>query len=232
MLELFVGNRNYSSWSMRAGVLVRQAGIDCREIRVRLDMHEPDSRFRQIITPLNPAATVPLLRDGELIVSDSLAIAEYLAERFPDRQLWPAEVAARARARSACARMHAGFSALRQACPMNIEASLVEAGRLIWRDRPAVRADVQAIDTLWQDLLARHGGPLLFGGFSIADAYYAPIAMRLLGFGLPVSVVSAQYIQRVAGLPGVASWIADARAEHDFLVDDEPYRLAPDGAAG
>ncbi len=232
MLELYVGNRNYSSWSMRAGVLVRQAGIECREIYVRLDIREPDSQFRRIITPLNPAGTVPLLRDGDLIVSDSLAIAEYLAERFPDRELWPTEVAARARARSACARMHAGFGALRQACPMNIEASLVEVGQLIWRDRPAVRADVQAIDALWQDLLARHGGPLLFGRFSIADAYYAPICMRLLGFGLPLSAVSADYVRRVAELPGVASWIADARAEHDFLIEDEPYRLGAEGPVG
>ena len=115
MLELFVGNRNYSSWSMRAGVLVRQARIDCREIVVRLDIHEPDSTFRARITPLNPASTVPVLRDGDLIVSDSLAIAEYLAECFPERGLWPADRAARARARSACARMHAGFGALRQA---------------------------------------------------------------------------------------------------------------------
>ena len=232
MLELFVGNRNYSSWSMRAGVLVRQARIDCREIVVRLDIHEPDSTFRARITPLNPASTVPVLRDGELIVSDSLAIAEYLAECFPERELWPADRAARARARSACARMHAGFGALRQACPMNIEAALPEAGRLIWRDRPGVRADVQAIDALWQDLLARHGGPMLFGKFSIADAFYAPIGMRLLTFDLPISAASMDYLKRVVALPGVASWIADAKAEHDFLVDDEPYRLAPDGANG
>lgn len=232
MLELFIGNRNYSSWSMRAGVLVRQAGIDCREILVRLDIHEADSQFRRTITPLNPASTVPVLRDGELIVTDSLAIAEYLAERFPAHRLWPEDIAARAQARSACARMHAGFSALRQACPMNIEASLLDTGKLIWRDRPAVRADVQAIDAMWQTLLARHGGPLLFGRFSIADAYYAPICMRLKGFGLPLSAASADYLQRVVELPGVVSWMADALAEHDFLVDDEPYRLAPDSAGG
>ena len=226
MLELYVGNRNYSSWSMRAGVLARQAGIDCTETLVRLDFGRADSVFRQVIGPLNPAGTVPVLRDEGLVVGDSLAIAEYLAERHPERRLWPADTAARAEARSACARMHSSFTALRQACPMNIEASLPEAGRLIWRDRPAVRGDVTAIDEMWQRLLGRHGGPLLFGEFSVADAFYAPVCMRLLTYALPLSAASAAYVQRVTALPGVASWIADALAEEDFLVEDEPYRLA------
>lgn len=227
MLELYVGNRNYSSWSMRAGVLIRQAGINCKETMVRLDVDSPDSTFRQVIAALNPAGTVPVLRDGDLTVSDSLAISEYLAERYPDLHLWPADVAARAEARSACARMHSSFMALRQACPMNIEASLPEAGALIWRDRPGVRQDVAAIDALWQRLLARHGGPMLFGGFTIADAFYAPVCMRLRTFALPLSEASSAYVQRVVKLPGVASWIEDALNEHDFLVEDEPYRLAP-----
>lgn len=228
MLELFVGNRNYSSWSMRAGVLVRQAGIECREIPVRLDFDQVDSAFRQTIGALNPAGTVPVLREGDFVVADSLAIAEYLAERFPERRLWPADPKARARARWGCAEMHAGFTALRGACPMNIEATLPAAGALLWRDRPGVRADVERIDALWQGLLAQSGGPMLFGEFSIADAYFAPICMRLLTYGLPRSEAASAYIDRVAALPGVASWIRDALAEHDFLIVDEPYRLSAD----
>ncbi len=226
MLELYVGNRNYSSWSMRAGVLIRQAGLNCKETLVRFDQEQPESEFRRIIGALTPSGTVPVLRDGNRIIGDSLAISEYLAEQHPELKLWPEEAAARAEARSACAWMHSGFVGLREACPMNIEASLPEAGALIWRDRPEVRRDVAAIDALWQRLLASHGGPLLFGSFSIADAFYAPICMRLLSYALPLSQASSDYIERVKALPGVASWMADALAEHDFIIADEPWRLA------
>ena len=225
MLELYVGNRNYSSWSMRAGVLIRQAGINCKETLVRFDLDQPESMFRRVIGALTPAGTVPVLRDGELTIGDSLAIAEYLAERHPDLDLWPGDVAARAQARSASAWMHSSFMALRQACPMNIEASLPETGGLVWRDQPAVRNDVAAIDSLWQQLLGRYGGPMLFGEFSIADAFYAPVCMRLLTYALPLSDASAAYVRRVTKLPGVASWIEDALAEADFNLGNEPYRL-------
>jgi glutathione S-transferase len=121
--------------------------------------------------------------------------------------------------------MHAGFQALRSACPMNIEATLPEIGALVWRDQPAVRADVAAIEALWTGLLREHGGPMLFGHFSIADAYYAPVCLRLRGYALPVSDSVAAYIDRVLALPGVRAWIDAARAEEDFLDFEEPYRL-------
>jgi glutathione S-transferase len=224
-LRLMIGNKNYSSWSMRPWVLMRQAGIDFEEVMVRFDGFGPESTFKRTIVPVNPAGTVPVLIDGDLVVPDTLAIAEYLAERFPQHGLWPADARARAQARSACARMHAGFQALRSACPMNIEASLPEIGALLWRDRPAVREDVAAIEALWTDLLREHGGPMLFGAFSIADAYYAPVCLRLRGYRLPVSETVNAYIDRVLALPGVRDWLTEARAERDFLDFEEPYRL-------
>jgi glutathione S-transferase len=225
MLKLYIGNKNYSSWSLRPWVLLRQAGIPFQEVLVRFDSFDANSQFKQTLAALTPTGKVPVLQNGELTIWDTLAIAEYLAETYPEKQLWPADKAARARARSVCAEMHAGFTALRGHCPQNIEASLPEVGALIWRDRPAVRADVARLIAMWSELLAQHGGPMLFGRFSIADAYFAPVCMRLKTYGLPVPPNIAAYVERVAALPGVAAWIAEARAEGDFLAFEEPYRL-------
>jgi glutathione S-transferase len=226
MLKLFVGNKNYSSWSMRPWVLLRQAGIAFEEHMVRFDSFEADSRFKKTLAGLSPAAKVPVLLDGELAVWDTLAIAEYVAEQYPEKKLWPQDKAARARARSICAEMHSGFSGLRGNCPMNIEAVLPEVGALVWRDRPAVRADVQRLVQMWTELLQAHGGPLLFGEFTVADAYFAPVCMRLNTYALPLPPLVAGYVQRVTQLPGVAAWISDALAEKDFLDFEEPYRIA------
>jgi glutathione S-transferase len=192
---------------------------------VRFDSFEANSQFKQAISGLNPAGKVPVLTDGDLVIWDTLAIAEYVTEQFPEKQLWPADKAARARARSVCAEMHAGFGALRQHCTQNIEASLPEVGALVWRDQPAVRADVTRLVAMWSELLARHGGPMLFGQFTIADAYFAPVCMRFKTYHLPVPPVIAAYVERVAALPGVAAWIRDALAEQDFCAFEEPYRL-------
>lgn len=227
MLKLYIGNKNYSSWSMRPWVLLQQAGIPFEEIKLRFDSFDADSDFKAQIGPVNPVGKVPALDDDGLVAWDSLAIAEYLAERFPDKPLWPASVAARARARSVCAEMHSGFGALRAACPMNIEADLAEVGQLIWRDQPAVRADVARLVAMWRELLAEHQGPMLFGGFSIADAFFAPVCMRLKGYALPVPSDISAYIERLCALPGVKAWIAGALAENDFREFEEPYRLKP-----
>jgi len=225
MLKLFIGNKNYSSWSMRPWVLMRQAEIPFEEVLVRFDAFDAGSQFKQTLSSLTPTGKVPLLIDGELAIWDTLAIAEYLAERFPESHLWPQDAAARARARSICAEMHAGFTALRSHCPQNIEASLPDVGALIWRDQPAVRADVARLVAMWEELLTQHSGPLLFGNFTIADAYFAPVCMRLKTYALPVPPAVAAYVDRVAALPGVATWLAQARAEHDFRAFEEPYRL-------
>lgn len=226
MLQLVIANKNYSSWSMRPWVLMRQAGIAFEEVMVALDDMEPGSDFKRRVLALSPVGKVPILLDGSLAVWDSLAIAETLAERFPGKRLWPADPAARARARSICAEMHAGFTALRTHCTMNIEASLPEIGALLWRDKPGVRADVARLHSMWEGLLLQHGGPMLFGEFSIADAYYAPVCMRLRTFALPVSAAVRGYVERVSALPAVAEWMSGALAEHRFVVEDEPYRLS------
>ena len=225
MMQLYIGNKNYSSWSMRPWVLLTQAGIEFEEVMARFDSFAPDSYFKKVIGPVSPVGKVPALVDADLAVWDTLAIAEYLAEKFPDKQLWPADVKARARARSICAEMHSGFAALRSACPMNIEASLPEIGQLAWRDKPAVRADVARLVALWSELLAQHGGPMLFGTFSVADAYFSPVVMRLKTYALPVPEAIAAYMARVCALPGVKAWVEGALAEHDFRDFEEPFRL-------
>jgi glutathione S-transferase len=226
-MQLYIGNKNYSSWSMRPWVLMKQAGIAFDEVMLRFDAFTPESHFKREIARVNPAARVPVLVDGALVVWDTLAIAEYLAERFPDKQLWPVDVAARARARSVCAEMHSGFGALRSHFGMNIEAALPEVGARVLTERADVRADVDRIKTMWSELLREHGGPLLFGRFSIADAFFAPVAMRIRTYGVPVPAAIAAYLDRVVALPGVAAWISDALAERDFLDFEEAYRKAP-----
>jgi glutathione S-transferase len=225
MLKLFIGNKNYSSWSMRPWVLLRQAGIDFEEELVRFDSFDADSSFKKTISGVSPTAKVPVLVDEELAIWDTLAIAEYLAELYPEKQLWPQDRAARARARSICAEMHSGFTGLRGNCPMNIEAALPEVGALLWRDQPAVRHDVLRLVQMWSGLLEEHGGPMLFGHFTIADAFFAPVCTRLKTYALPLPQPIADYVERVHALPGVAAWVAGALAEQDFLDFEEPYRL-------
>ncbi|WP_217536004.1 glutathione S-transferase family protein [Stenotrophomonas sp. GbtcB23] len=228
MLKLHIGNKNYSSWSMRPWVLMTQAGIPFDEVVLRFDSFDPDSQFKRSAEALSPSGTVPVLVDGALVVWDSLAIAEYLAERFPESALWPQETRERALARSATAAMHSGFGALRSHFPMNIEALLPEVGARVLREQPDVVADLQRLQALWEGLLARHEGPLLFDRFSIADAFFAPVVMRLHTYAVPVSPRVAAYMQQVRALPGVQAWIAAALDEHDFRPFEEPYRQAPD----
>jgi glutathione S-transferase len=231
MLQLFIGNKNYSSWSMRPWVLLTQAGIPFEEVMIRFDAFDDNSSFKRTVKTITPTGKVPVLVDGDLAVWDTLAIAEYVAEIAADQPgaqpLWPTDRAARAHARSICAEMHSGFTALRGNCPMNIEALLPDVGALIWRDKPAVRADVARLVTMWSALLQAHGGPMLFGTFSVADAYFAPVCMRLKTYALPVPAEISAYIERVSALPGVLAWIEGALAEKDFLDFEEPYRLRP-----
>ena len=223
-IQLYMGNKNYSSWSMRPWVLLKQVGIAFDEVMVRFDAFDVDSTFKQTICALSPAGRVPVLVDEGLAVWDTLAITEYVAEKFPGHGVWPNDARARARARSVCAEMHSGFSALRKHCPMNIEASLPQIGALVWRDQPAVRADVERIVTMWTELLNTHKGPMLFGEFCAADAFYAPVVMRLKTYALPAPPHVMQYLDRLCALPAVRAWMDDALAEHDFVVFDEPYR--------
>jgi glutathione S-transferase len=225
-MQLVIGNKNYSSWSMRPWVLMKQAGIAFDEVMLRFDNFEAGSRFKNAILQISPAGRVPVLVDDDFAVWDTLAIAETLAEKFPALALWPADARARARARSVCAEMHGGFGALRGHFPMNIEASLPEKGAQLLAAHADARADLARITTMWSQLLQAHGGPMLFGAFSVADAFFAPVVMRIATYGLPVPGDVAAYVERVQALPSVAQWCREARAEHDFVAADEPYRPA------
>lgn len=227
MLQLVIGNKNYSSWSMRPWVLMRQFGIEFEEVKLRFDF-TPGSGFYQRLARFTPAARVPVLVLDGFSVWDTLAIAETLADRFADQPLWPRDPLQRARARSLAAEMHAGFGALRGHCPMNIEAALPAIGARVLADQAAVRADLARIDAMWSQQLAASGGPFLFGRFGIVDAYYAPVVARVRTYGLPLSADAQAYADRVWAAPGVAAWVRDALAEKDYLDFEEPYRKSRD----
>jgi glutathione S-transferase len=226
MLQLYVGNKNYSSWSLRPWLLMRQAGIEFSEIALRLSF-ENDSDFKRRLAPITPAGRVPVLVDDGFAVWDTLAIAEYLAEKFPAKNLWPADVKQRARARSLCAEMHSGFGALRSNCPMNIEASLADVGARLLAEKDDLRSDLQRIVQMWTEQLEASGGPFLFGEFGIVDAFFAPVTWRITAYALPVPDTIKRYIGGVHSLPAMREWTDAALAEHDFLDFDEPYRTAP-----
>ena len=223
-MHLIIGNKNYSSWSMRPWVLLKAFGIRFDERKLRFDF-APGSDFYRELARHTPTGKVPVLvEDDGFAVWDTLAIAEHIAERHPELPIWPRDARQRSRARSLCAEMHAGFGALRQNCPMNIEASLPEVGARLLAEKPQVRADLARIDAIWSEQLAASGGPFLFGEFGAIDAYFAPVVMRVHSYGLPLSPVSAAYAQRVRQEPGVCDWITDSLAEQDFLDFEEPYR--------
>jgi glutathione S-transferase len=224
-MDLYIGNKNYSSWSLRAWLLMKQTGIAFSEHRLSLDW-AAGSPFKSILLAIAPTGRVPLLVDDGFAVWDSLAIAEYLAERFPDRHLWPADRRQRARARSLCAEMHSGFAALRNRCPMNIEASLPEVGARCSGEWPDVAADLARLDAMWREALAASGGPFLFGAFGAVDAYFAPVCARIETYRLPVGAEAKAYVERIHALPAMREWCTAARAENEFLVEDEPYRSA------
>ncbi len=222
-MQLYIGNKNYSSWSMRPWLLMKHADIAFDEKPLRLSWDDA-SPFKKTLHAMAPTGRVPLLVDDGFAVWDSLAIAEYLAEKFPAKRLWPTDRLQRARARSLCAEMHAGFGELRNVFVMNIEAELGEVGARLLADKPAAAGDLKRIDAMWQEALAESGGPFLFGDFSITDAYFAPVCSRVATYALPLAPPAAAYAERVRALPAFVAWAEAGRAEHDFLPEDEPYR--------
>ena len=223
MLQLVIGNKNYSSWSMRPWVLLRHFGIGFDEIKLRFDF-SPDSAFYRELARYTPAARVPVLLIDGFAVWDTLAIAETVADRYPELPIWPRDALQRARARSLAAEMHAGFPALRSQCPMNIEAALPQVGARVLAAEAAVGRDLARIDAMWSEQLAASGGPFLFGEFGAVDAYYAPVAARIRTYALPLAAPARAYLERLWASPGVAAWVTDALAECDFLDFEEPYR--------
>ena len=228
-MKLLIGNKNYSSWSMRPWVLLTQFDIPFEEVMARFDSFEPDSTFKATVAALSPAGKVPILvEDDGFSVWDTLAIAEYVAEKHPAKALWPRDARRRARARSVCAEMHSGFGALRNGFGMNIEASLPEVGARVLATDATARAELARMIQLWRDALAASGGPFLFGEYSIADAYFAPVVMRMRTYALPVPPDVAAYVERATAAKGTAAWIRDALQEKQFLQFEESYRTSRD----
>lgn len=216
-LTLVIGNKNYSSWSMRPWVVMTAFGIPFHEIRIVLD--QPDTVGK--IAEYSSAGRVPILIAGQITIWDSLAICEYLAEQFPEKDLWPEDTAMRAIARSVCAEMHSSFSGLRSAMSMNIKMHFPGKGRT-----PAAQADIGRISEIWEDCLARNGHQqYLFGKFSIADAFFAPVVMRFHTYGVALAPALNAYCERVRQHPAVAQWVREALAE----VEVAPLHDVPPG---
>jgi glutathione S-transferase len=213
--KLVIANKNYSSWSLRSWLLLAEAGIDFEEERLPLDTREFAERIRQI----SPARLVPvLLLDGQA-VWDTLAIAETVAERWPDRRLWPEDASRRAHARSISAEMHAGFSALREAMPMNCRAM---GRKVAWSD--ALTADIERVFELWSDCAGRYGGGWLFETFSVADAMYAPLALRFRTYGVECPRTAAAYPDRLLQSKAMQRWLTAAESETEVLEKEEKGR--------
>lgn len=207
-MQLLIGNKNYSSWSLRPWLGLKVAGITFEEQLHNL--YAANARDERL--QFAPTAKVPVLIDGEITIWETLAIAEYIAERFPLAKLWPHDTAPRAHARTVCAEMHAGFTALRTACPMDCRSQKTVT------ITPEVQADVDRIVALWLDCRERFGiasseGEFLFGHFTWADAFFAPVVTRLVTYGIAVPVAASLYMNTVLALPAMQEWLAAAEVE-------------------
>lgn len=214
-LTLIIGNKNYSSWSLRPWLAMKQSGIEFLEVRIPLDT----PTTQQEILKYSPAGKVPILKHGELTIWDSLAICEYVAEMFPQANLWTQDIAKRAIARCVSAEMHSGFSNLRQYMPMNCRAKL--AGKGI---QPA-QADINRITTIWRECREKfvNEGDFLFGTFTIADAMFAPVASRFVTYDVKLDPVSSAYVERIYALPVMQEWLKAASLESEHLKQEEIY---------
>jgi glutathione S-transferase len=213
-LTLVIGNKNYSSWSFRPWIAMKVAGIAFDEVVISLDA--PD--FKSVVTKIAGTGKVPALNDNGVHVWESLAILEYLAEKFPEARLWPADPAARAHARAIASEMHAGFVPLRRACPMNMWRPVKK--RELAED---VRANVARIEAMWVECRERYGagGRFLFGVFGNADAMYAPVVARFRTYAVEVGAPARAYMDAVMALPAWNEWIDAARKEPWVLPEDE-----------
>ena len=211
-MKLLIGNRNYSTWSLRPWLVLRHFEIPFEDEVLQLQ----GKGFRDVLAQRSPTGKVPVLQDGDLVVVETIAIIEYLADRFPDKGIWPADIGERARARAAAAEMHAGFSALRNHAPMNLRAS--HPGKVNF---DTVAKDLHRLEALWGELLGRSGGPFLFGAFTAADAMYAPVATRIRTYALPVSDTLNDYVAAIYALPAFQQWLALALQEPWIVDDDE-----------
>jgi len=218
--RLVIGNKNYSSWSLRPWLFLAHHGLDFDEVRLPLD----SDTFRNEIGRYSPTGRVPVLHDGDLVIWDSLAILEYLAERHPVAQGWPDPVASRAHARAISAEMHSGFADMRNEMPMNCRRH----GAPIALSASA-RRDVDRVATIWRETRRIHGAgsDYLFGRFSVADAMYAPVAVRLVAYGIELDPVCRAYVDAIYALPAMRTWLSDANRESEFLPKYESIGASP-----
>lgn len=212
--QLIIGNKAYSSWSLRPWLLMRHTGIEFTEIRLPLYT----TSWRETIGNYSPTGKVPVLVDGPDTVWDSLAICEYLADKFPDLGLWPAATGARAVARAVSAEMHSGFLDLRTEMPMNIRRRLQGKVRTT-----NVKGDIARIISIWTDVRSRfgNGGPFLFGKFSIADAMYAPVVSRFTTYAVVLDGTAARYAETILNLPALHAWYTEAQSETEVIAGYE-----------
>jgi glutathione S-transferase len=211
-MKLLIANKNYSSWSLRAWLTLRGFDIPFEEELLLLN----GEGWKEAMLARSPTGQVPVLIDGDLAIPETLAIIEYVAERFPEKPIWPKDAKLRALARAASAEMHAGFTRLRSAAPMNLRAS--HPGRVA---HDAVAGDLKRLETVWSDLLDRSGGPYLAGEFSAVDAMFAPVATRIRVYDLPVPDFAARYVEAIYALPAFQEWLADALKESWIVEADE-----------
>lgn len=211
-MKLLIGNRNYSTWSLRPWLVLRHFEIEFEDEVLQLS----GPGWRENLAARSPTGQVPVLIDGDLTIPETIAIIEYLADSFPEKAIWPRDRKERALARAAAAEMHAGFSTLRNHAPMNLRAS--HPGRV---DLDVVRKDLHRVEALWGGLLARSGGPYLFGAFSAADAMFAPLATRLRTYDLPVSDMAGRYVEAIYALPAFQDWLGMALQEPWIVDKDE-----------
>ena len=211
---LIIGNKNYSSWSLRAWLLLAESGIEFEEKRILMDTEQ----FPDEIRHYSPAGRVPVLLLDDQPVWDTMAIAETVAERWPDKGLWPDDAAARAHARSVCAEMHAGFSTLRAAMPMNCRAM----GRKVALPGE-LTADIDRVFAIWKDCYERYGelGEWLFGRFSVADAMFAPVVLRFRTYGINLPDLACHYPERLLESEALQDWLAAAESEIEVLDREE-----------
>ena len=216
-LTLVIGNKRYSSWSLRPWLCMKACEIPFKEVRILI--HKPDS-FKRILK-FSPAGRVPCLLDGKRHVWDSLSIMEYLAETFPKKHLWPKDKDARATARSICAEMHSSFQDLRQRMNMNCVSYFPGKGLT-----PEVQKDIDRILKIWMDCRKKYGkkGPFLFGSFTIADAFYAPVVFRFRTYGVKVDALSRRYMHTMLHLEPMQEWFREALLEKETIKAYEQYR--------
>jgi glutathione S-transferase len=210
---IYLGNKNYSSWSLRPWLALKHTGAAFEEIVIPLS----EATTRATILSYSPSGRVPALRHGELTIWDSLAICEYLAELFPDAKLWPADPSVRAQARAISAEMHSGFAALRNHFPMNIRSTFTRS--IV----PEAQADINRVAAIWIQCRSRYGdaGPFLFGHFTVADAMFAPVASRFRTYRIPLEEVAQAYADTIWGLPAMQEWAAAANNEPMIIAEAE-----------